>query len=119
MELANMPDSVDPSHVLEQASVGIESERGGLFARPAAGTLLLTQDELVVVAGPDEAPQVVMRQGRNDLAMIRRPTPRGGERVELAAMDGQQATLRFSRAEVSAAGMLAAWLAGLPLPFRA
>jgi hypothetical protein len=37
--------------------------------------------------------------------------------VELAAMDGQQATLRFTRAEAGAAGMLAAWLAGLP--FRA
>ena len=56
-----------------------------------------------------------MRQGRNDLAMIRRPTPRGGERVELAAIDGQHATLRFTRAEAGSAGVLAAWLAGLPL----
>jgi hypothetical protein len=31
-------------------------------------------------------------------------------------MDGQHATLRFTRTDVGAAGMLAAWLAGLPLP---
>ncbi len=115
MELANKSDPVDLGRVVERAPVGIEQEHRGRFARPTAGTLLLTRDELVVVAGPDESPQVVMRQGRNDLAMIRRPTPRGGERVELAALDGQQATLRFGRADVSAAGMLAAWLAGLPL----
>jgi len=30
-------------------------------------------------------------------------------------MDGQHATLRFTRTEVGSAGMLAAWLAGLPL----
>jgi hypothetical protein len=114
MELANMPDSVKLGRVLESAPVGIEPDGGRRFARPTAGKLLLTPDELVVVSGPEEAPHVVMRQGRNDLAMIRRPTPRGGERVELAAMDGQQATLRFTRAEASAAGMLAAWLAGLP-----
>jgi hypothetical protein len=106
---------VDPAQVVERAPVGIEPSRGRRFARPTAGTLLLTTDELVVVAGPDEDPHVVMRQGRNDLAMVRRPTPRGGERVELAALDGQQATLRFARAEASSAGILAAWLAGLPV----
>jgi hypothetical protein len=114
MELANMPESVDATHVLQQASVGIEPAGAGRFTRPLPGTLLLTQDELVVVSGPDEHPEVVMRQGRNDLAMIRRPTPRGGERVELASLDGQHATLRFTRHEASSAGVLAAWLAGLP-----
>jgi hypothetical protein len=114
MELANMPDAPGLGRVLEKAPVGIEQDGGRRFARPTAGTLLLTPDELVVVAGPEESPEVVMRQGRNDLAMIRRPTPRGGERVELAAMDGQQATLRFTRSEVASAGVLAAWLAGLP-----
>jgi hypothetical protein len=109
-----MPLSVDVAEVMEKAPVGIEPAGARRFARPLPGTLLLTADELLVVSGPEEAPEVLMRQGRNDLAMVRRPTPRGGERVELAAMDGQQATLRFARAEVGAAGMLAAWLAGLP-----
>ena len=84
------------------------------FARPLPGRLLLTSEELVVISGSDEAAHVVMRHGRNDLAMVRRPTPRGGERVELAGLDGQQATLRFTRAEAPSAGVLAAWLAGLP-----
>jgi hypothetical protein len=47
--------------------------------------------------------------------MVRRPAPRGGERVELEALDGQHATLRFGREEASAAQLLAGWLAGLPL----
>jgi hypothetical protein len=115
MEIANMPESLDPSQVVRQAPVGIEPAGAGRFTRPTPATLLLTREELVVLSGPDESPEVVMRQGRNDLAMIRRPTPRGGERVELAAMDGQHATLRFTRTEVGSAGMLAAWLAGLPL----
>jgi len=115
MKLAKMPESVDVSQVVQRAPVGIEPDGAGRFTRPLPGTLLLTREELVVVSGPEEAPEVVMRQGRNDLAMIRRPTPRGGERVELAAMDGQHATLRFTRTEVGSAGMLAAWLAGLPL----
>jgi hypothetical protein len=55
-----------------------------------------------------------MRQGRHDLAMVRRPAPRGGERVELDAIDGQHATLRFGRAEAATAQALAGWLAGLP-----
>src|SRR4051812_6070871 len=111
-----MLESVDVDHVVQRAPVGIEPAGARRFTRPLPGVLLLTAEELVVVSGADESPQVVMRQGRNDLAMVRRPTPRGGERVELAAMDGQHATLRFTRTEVSAAGMLAAWLAGLPLP---
>ena len=115
MEVANMLESVDLKHVVQQAPVGIEPAGAGRFTRPLPGTLLLTAEELVVVSGPEESPEVVMRQGRNDLAMIRRPTPRGGERVELASMDGQRATLRFTRTEVRSAGMLAAWLAGLPL----
>lgn len=100
--------------VVREAPVGIEPASGGWFARPLPGTLLLTSEELVVLSGSDESPEVVMRHRRNDLAMIRRPTPRGGERVELAALDGQQATLRFTRSEVDSAGALAAWLAGLP-----
>lgn len=111
-----MTESVDLAEVVQQSPVGIEPAGAGRFTRPLPGTLLLTHEELVVVSGPDDAPEVVMRQGRNDLAMVRRPTPRGGERVELAAMDGQHATLRFTRTDVGAAGMLAAWLAGLPLP---
>ena len=115
MEIANTPETVDLGRVLQQAPVGVEPAGAGRFTRPLPATLLLTREELLVVSGPDESPEIVMRQGRNDLAMIRRPTPRGGERVELAAMDGQQATLRFTRSEAGAAGMLAAWLAGLPL----
>jgi hypothetical protein len=115
VELAKMIESVDLAHVVQRAPVGIEPAGARRFTRPLPGTLLLTREELVVVSGPEESPEVVMRQGRNDLAMVRRPTPRGGERVELAAMDGQQATLRFTRTEVGSAGMLAAWLAGLPL----
>lgn len=115
MNIANTPDSVDLSQVVRKAPVGIEPVGAGRFTRPLPAMLLLTSEELLVVSGPDESPEVVMRQGRNDLAMIRRPTPRGGERVELAAMDGQHATLRFARTEVGSAGMLAAWLAGLPL----
>ena len=115
MDVANMPESVDVSQVVKQAPVGIEPDGARLFTKPLPATLLLTPEELVVVSGPDESPEVVMRQGRNDLAMIRRPTPRGGERVELAALDGQHAILRFTRSEIGSAGMLAAWLAGLPL----
>lgn len=101
--------------LVEESPVGIVPPGGGWFARPTAGRLLLTSDELVVVSGPDESPEVLMRQGRSDLAMVRRPTARGGERVELAALDGQQATLRFDRAHARAAGAVAAWLAGLPV----
>jgi hypothetical protein len=114
MELANMPESVDAAQVLQQAHVGIEPAGARRFTKPLPGTLLLTHDELVVVSGSDDHPEVIMRQGRHDLAMIRRPTPRGGERVELASLDGQQATLRFTRHQASSAGVLAAWLAGLP-----
>jgi hypothetical protein len=115
MELANMPESVEAAKVVQQAPVGIEPVGARRFTRPVPGTLLLTREELLILCGPDDHPEVVMRQGRFDLAMIRRPTPRGGERVELAAMDGQHATLRFTRAEADSAGVLAAWLAGLPI----
>jgi hypothetical protein len=115
MEIAKMPEAVDLSQVVQSAPVGIEPAGARRFTRPLPATLFLTSEELVVLSGPEDSPEVVMRQGRNDLAMVRRPTPRGGERVELAAMDGQHATLRFTRTEVSSAGMLAAWLAGLPL----
>jgi len=111
MEVANMPESVDLAEVVKKAPVGIEPDGARLFTRPLPAMLLLTPEELMVVADSE----VVMRQGRNDLAMIRRPTPRGGERVELAAMDGQHTTLRFTRTEADSAGVLAAWLAGLPL----
>jgi hypothetical protein len=114
VELAKMSESVDLSRVVQRAPVGIEPVGASRFKRPEPGTLLLMPEELLVVRGRDDALEVVMRQGRNDLAMVRRQTPRGGERVELAAMDGQHATLRFTRTEAPAAGALAAWLAGLP-----
>ena len=100
--------------LVEDAPVGIVPSGSGRFARTTAGRLLLTAEELVVVSGPAESPRVLMRQGRSDLAMIRRPTARGGERLELAALDGQEAILRFDRAHARAAGAVAAWLAGLP-----
>jgi hypothetical protein len=115
MELTRQPEEVDVTHVLERAPVGIEHDGRRPFARPTAATLLLTPDELVVLSGPPESPYVFMRQGRQDLAMVRRPAPRGGERVELEAIDGQQATLRFGRDEAGSAQTLAGWLAGLPL----
>ena len=105
---------VDVTHALEKAAVGIEADGRRPFARPTAATLLLTPDELLVFSGPPESPEVFMRQGRHDLAMVRRPAPRGGERVELDAIDGQHATLRFGRAEAATAQALAGWLAGLP-----
>jgi hypothetical protein len=101
--------------LVEESPVGIVTAGGGWFARPTAGRLLLTSDELVVVSGPDDSPEVLMRQGRADLAMIRRPTARGGEHVELASLDGQQATLRFDRAHARSASAVARWLAGLPV----
>jgi hypothetical protein len=101
--------------VLERADVAIEPGGRRRFARPTAATLLLTPHELLVVSGPSESAEVFMRQGRHDLAMVRHPTPRGGERVELEAIDGQQATLRFGREEAGAAQALAGWLAGLPV----
>lgn len=84
-------------------------------ARAIDGTLLLTADELLVVRGDAESPsEVLMRQGRADLAMARWPTSRGGEQVELSALDGQEATLRFDRRHARAAEAIAGWLAGLP-----
>ena len=109
-----MTESVDLAQVVQKSPVGIEPAGARRFTRPLPGTLLLTREELVVVSGPDESPEVVMRQGRNDLAMVRRPTPRGGERVELAALDGQQATLRFDSTQARVAVALASWLAGVP-----
>lgn len=101
------------SRVVEQADVEVEPDSRRRFARATAGTLVLTRDELVVTCGSPESPHVVMRQGRGDLAMVRRPTARGGERVELAALDGQHATLRFGRGQLSSAQALAGWLAGI------
>ena len=114
MEVAKEQQNLDVAHVLESAPVAIERDGRRPFARPTAGTMLLTPDELVVVAGPPGSRDVFMRQDREDLAMVRRPTARGGERVELAAIDGQEATLRFGRADAGAAQALAGWLAGLP-----
>ena len=100
--------------VVEDAPVGIVPPGAGWFARPTAGRLLLTAKELLVVSGSEDEPRVLMRKGRGDLAMVRRPTARGGEHVELAALDGQQTTLRFDRAHARAAAAVALWLAGLP-----
>lgn len=113
LALASRPRDAELRYAVDQIRVEIELGTRRVFARCTAGTLVLTRDELVVVCGPPEAPRVFMRQGRSDLAMVRRPTARGGERVELAALDGQQATLRFGRADVGAAQVLAGWLAGL------
>jgi hypothetical protein len=114
MGLVRQQQDVGVTNVLEKAAVGIEADSRRPFARTTAGTLLLTPDELLVFSGPPEAPHVLMRQDRHDLAMVRRPAPRGGERVELEAIDGQQATLRFGRGEAATAQALAGWLAGLP-----
>ena len=82
--------------------------------KPIDATLLLTVDELVVVRGQAEGSrEVLMRQSRQDLAMARRPTSRGGELVELSALDGQEATLRFDRRQARAAEAIVAWLAGV------
>ena len=116
MGVANQQHDVDGARVLESAPVAIEQGGRRPFARPTtAATLLLTPNELLVVQGPPDAPEVLMRQDRHDLAMVRRPTPRGGERVELDAIDGQHATLRFGREEAPVAQALAGWLAGLPV----
>src|SRR5829696_6783663 len=95
-------NALDHAQVVERAPVGIESRRRR-FGRAEPGTLLLTPDELVVLRGPAHASDVMMRQDRHDLAMVRRPTARGGERVELSALDGQQATLRFDPAQTRVA----------------
>ena len=101
--------------VIESAPVRYIAARARRRARPIEGTLLLTADELLVVRGPAESPsEVLMRQGRADLAMARWPTSRGGEEVELSALDGQEATLRFDRRNAGAALAIAGWLAGLP-----
>lgn len=81
--------------------------------KPIEATLLLTVDELVVVRGSEQGGEVLMRQARNDLAMARHPAPRGGEQVELSALDGQEATLRFDRRHARAAETIVAWLAGV------
>jgi hypothetical protein len=101
--------------VIQAAPVRYLASRARRRARPVDGTLLLTTDELLVVVGPADAPtEVLMRQGRADLAMARWPTSRGGEEVELSALDGQEATLRFDRRNAAAAAAIAGWLAGLP-----
>jgi hypothetical protein len=89
--------------------------RMGRRGRAIEATLVLTMDELVVMRGAPGAPssEVLMRQGRANLAMARWPTSRGGEEVELSALDGQEATLRFDRRNASAAEAIAVWMAGL------
>ena len=102
--------------MIERAPVQFVPARGRPRRRfrPVEGTLVLTVDELVVLRGDGERPNdVLMRQGRADLAMARWPAGRGGEHVELAALDGQEATLRFDRRHVRAAEAIADWLAGL------
>lgn len=115
MEIAELNDELEGATVVEKAAVAIERVGRRPFARPIAATLLITPRELLVVHGEPGAPEVFMRQDREDLAMVRRPTARGGERVELDAIDGQHATLRFGRADAAAATTLAGWLAGLPV----
>jgi hypothetical protein len=115
VQVAKHQHEFESTQVLERSPVGIEAVGRRPFARARAGTLLLTPDELVVLHGSPESPEVFMRQDRHDLAMVRRPAPRGGERVELEALDGQHATLRFGREEAGSAQLLAGWLAGLPL----
>ena len=82
--------------------------------RALAATLLLSDDELLVVRGQSPpSSEVLMRQGRANLAMARWPTSRGGEEVELSALDGQKATLLFDRRNAAAAEAIAVWMAGL------
>jgi len=57
VELAHIADSVDLARVLKKATVGVETGGGRRFSRPAAGTLLLTSDELVVVSAPTRRPR--------------------------------------------------------------
>ena len=118
MGLAGRQQEIDGLPVLHSATVAIEQDGRRPFTRAVSGTLILTPDELVVVWGPERAPEVFMRQSRAELAMVRRPTPRGGEKVELEATDGQHATLRFTRSDAGAARALAGWFAGLPVRGR-
>jgi hypothetical protein len=115
MGRAGRQQKIDGAPVLHEATVSIEQHGRRPFTRPASGTLLLTPDELLVVFGPPAAPEVFMRQHRQELAMVRHPTPRGGEKVELDATDGQHATLRFARSDAAGALALAGWFAGLPV----
>jgi hypothetical protein len=71
--------------------------------------MLLTAEQLFVIGPLESGSQVLMRQGRADLAMARRPAPRGGELVWLSALDGQEATLRFDREHAGAAEALSRW----------
>jgi hypothetical protein len=101
---------------LQTAPLRFVPSRRFWAARPISATLILTRDELLVVRGPaDEAGEILLRQGRDNLAMARRPIGWGGEQVELAALDGQEATLRFDRRHAPAAAAIASWLAGLPI----
>ena len=100
----------DRSRVVEQLEAGVLPRGAGRFARSEPVALRLTVDELWVLR-PSGA--VVMRQPRRDLAMVRHRS-RGGERVALATLGGEELVLRFSRANAAAAGVLADWLAGLP-----
>ncbi len=99
---------------LHTAPVRFVPSRRFRSVRPIDATMLLTRDELVVVRGSaGDASEVLLCQGRDNLAMARRPVGWGGEQVELAALDGQEATLRFDRRHAPAAAAIASWLAGL------
>jgi hypothetical protein len=89
------------------------SARGRPFARGVPATLLMTPDEVFVIAAPEDGSAVLMRQSRADLAMARRPASRGGESVWLSALDGQEAILRFDREHAAAAEALSRWHAGV------
>jgi hypothetical protein len=104
---------VDRDRVIEEAPVRITLAGGRPFARGVPGTLLLTLDELLVVAEPDAGSEVLMRQTRANLAMARRPARGGREQVELSALDGQDVTLRFDREHARTALTIAGWLAGV------
>jgi hypothetical protein len=102
----------DRTRILEQVPVRISVAGARPFARGVSGTLLLTADQLVILVGPPGESEVLLQQVRTDLAMARRPASRGGEQVDLAALDGQEVTLRFDREHVPAARALGRWLAG-------
>jgi hypothetical protein len=89
------------------------SPRGRPFARGVPATLLLTVEQVLVIAAPEDGSRVLMRQGRTHVAMARRPASRGGESVWLSALDGQEAILRFDREHASAAEALSRWHAGV------
>jgi hypothetical protein len=108
-----LPESIGTTHVIREAPVRMGSPRARPFTRGVPATMLLTADQLFVIAAPEDGSRLLMRQGRNDLAMARRPAARGGELVWLSALDGQEATLRFDRQHAAAAEALSRWHAGV------